>query len=287
VVTAFAFAIGVFVAGLLVVVAALTGVIPPPKPKPARSEAEQITQIPLRAGLAIGGFFVVLLTTGWPVGATFAMIGGALLPTFATAKRRRRESIDRVEAIASWAESLRDTIVASAGMQQAIKTTAANPPHAIRREVKDLARRLEHQSLMQALRMFAADIRHPAADIVVASLLLATTRHAGNLQGVLRMTARAARDSAAMLRQIEAGRTRIYSQARLVGWVTAAMLVFLIVTQRDFLSPFDSFGGQLAMGVVGLAFLGSGIAIYHLGRPVEQRRVFDNVDHWEAERAMT
>ena len=278
----FALFVALVVGGAVLTAAAATGAIAPRRRSSNTSGTalSSIDFLPLRLALAGGGFIGVLLATGWPVAAFFSMVGGLLLPTFATAKRRRRESIERVEAIATWVESLRDTMSASAGMQQAIRTTAKNPPKPIYDEVKDLALRLEHQSVNEALRRFAADLRHPASDMVVAALILASSRHAGSLQGIMRMTARAARDSASMLRQVEAGRTRTYSQARLVGWATGAMLTFLVVTRRSFLEPFDTFSGQLAMTVVCLAFLGSGYALYQLGRPADPDRVFDNIEYW-------
>lgn len=265
------------VAGALVFAAAATGYIEPPKPKAAKG-GSAIDNLPQRLLFALGGMFGVALFTGWPVGAFFALIGGFLLPTFAAAKKKRRESIERVEAIASWVESLRDTMAASAGIQQAIKSSAQNPPRAIRTEVKDLALRLQHQTTEDSLRRFAGDLRHPASDLVVSALLLASSRRAGSLQEVLRSTARSARDSASMLRHVEAGRTRVYSQARTVGWATAALLVFLVGAKRDYVRPFDSFDGQLVIGLVCLLFLGSGTWIYRLGKPVDPHRVFDNID---------
>ena len=57
-------------------------------------------------------------------------------------------------------------------------------------------------------------------DMVVSCLVLASSRSAGSLAPVLAKTAQAARDSASMMRQIDAGRRASQSQAKLVAIVT-------------------------------------------------------------------
>lgn len=279
--TRFAVTVMLLVGGLVLVVAALAGVLPEPRPRVKSDDEAEIEGITSRVVLALIGVVAMFMTTGWPVAMMYAGVAGYFMPTFAMAKRRRREAIDRIESIATWTESLRDTMAASAGLQEALRTSARVAPVPIRTEVRDLALRLQHQTTSSALRQFAGDMKHPLSDLVVASLVLASSKHGGSLQSVLLMTARAARDSAAMMRQVEAGRTRIYSQARMAGWVSFLMIGFLVMTQQDFLRPFDTFGGQIALLFVGGAFLGSGIAVYRMSRPVDPRRVFADIEAWD------
>lgn len=234
----------------------------------------------LRLGLGAAAFVIVLLVTRWPVAAGYAAVSGFLFPTMAAASRNRREAIERVESIAVWTESLRDTMAASAGIQEALRLSARVAPAPIRTEVRDLSVRLQHQSVARSLRRFAADMHHPLSDMVVASLILATSQHAGSLQGVLAMTAKGARDSALMWRQVETSRTRTYSQSRLAGWISFLVIAFLVVAQREFLTPFDSIGGQIALFFICGIFFVSGVALYRLGRPGEPRRVFAGIEQW-------
>jgi Flp pilus assembly protein TadB len=265
------------VIGLLVAVAGFRGLLPR---LDQRGPVGDVGQLPLRLVLGAGGFAGLLVLTGWPIAAAYGALGGMLLPTLRSAKRQRREVIERVEAIAVWAESLRDTMAASAGIQEAIRTSARVAPAPIRTEVRNLALRLQHQPVQQALRRFAAELAHPLSDMVVASLILAATRQAGSLQGVLAVTAKAARDSATMWRQIEGRRARIYSQARLAGWVSALMILFLILFRRSFLEPYDGLGGQIALVFIGGIFLVSGITLYALSQPSNPRRVFKAIETW-------
>jgi tight adherence protein B len=244
-----------------------------------------LDHIGLRLALGAAAFIALLALTGWPVAALYGAMSGFFFPTLAVAKRRRREAVDRIEAIAVWVESLRDTTAASAGIQEALRLSARVAPAPVRTEVRDLALRLQHHSVAQSLRRFAADMKHPLADMVVASLILATGKHAGSLQGVLAMTAKGARDSASMWRQIESSRTRTYAQSRLAGWISFSLIVFLILTRRSFLEPFDSFGGQIALAIIGGAFFLSGVALYRLGRPVDPRRLFAGVERSTPDRS--
>jgi hypothetical protein len=265
-------------AGLLIIIAGWRGILP--QGSETAPTGMRVDNIPLRLGLGTAGLLITFIVTGWPVAAFYGGLGGYLLPTLAAAKRHRRETVDRVEAIATWVESLRDTMAASAGIQEAIRASAPVAPGPVRSEVRNLSLRMQHQSVAQSLRSFAADMTHPLSDMVVASLILATSRQAGSLQDVLAVTAKGARDSAAMWRQVESRRARTYSQARLAGWVSFLLILFLVVARRGFLEPFDSFGGQIAMFFIGAIFFASGISIYLLSRPTEPRRLFSGIENW-------
>ncbi len=77
------------------------------------------------------------------------------------------DEIAKVEAIATWTEQIRDTMHASAGLQQSLVATASNGPAPIRSELADFARRAPRGDLSGALRQLGADLNHPAADLVI------------------------------------------------------------------------------------------------------------------------
>lgn len=267
--------------GLLLIVAGERGLLPRFERKTKRGPNDTSSDhMTLRVVLGAAGFVLAFALTRWPVAALYCGIGGLCLPTLALARRRRREAVERVEAIAAWAESLRDTMAASAGIQEALRASARVAPAPIQTEVRDLALRLQHQSVSRSLRRFAADMAHPLSDMIVASLLLATSRHAGSLQPVLAQTAKAARDSAAMSRQVESRRARTYSQARLAAWISALMVLFLVLARRAFLAPYDTVGGQIALIVICGVFFLSGLSLYLLARPVQPRRLFSGIENW-------
>jgi len=236
--------------------------------------------IPLRA--LLGGVlgFLAFTFTSWPVAGFYGFLAGFLGPSQWIATRKRRESIERVEAIATWIETLRDTMAASAGLQEALRLSGAVAPQPIRPEVRAMVARLQHQSVAQALRRFAGDMKHPLADQIVASIILSSMRSAGSLRPILALTSAAARDTGAMWRQVESLRSSSYQQARLSMVISIGLMVLMVAQNRDFLTPFDSGGGQVALFIIFGVFFGSAAVLYRMGRPTVPDRVLAGIERW-------
>ncbi len=269
-----------FALGVLVVAAGAAGRLPDLSELSSGGGQQEFGYPAASLALGLVGFIAMFLFTGWIVVGVYGAIGGLLLPTLVMAKRRRREEIARIEAIASWIESVRDTMAASAGMQQALQVSARVAPAPIRDEVRAMASRLQHQSTNEVLRRFAGDLKHPLSDMVVASLILASTRHAGSLRTVLAGTAKTARETAAMWREVEASRARIFAQARMAGWVTALMMGFMVAANRELLAVYDTFTGQVVLTVILGIFVAANYAMYRIAKPPAARRVFDDIERW-------
>lgn len=257
--------------GLLVVTAGLAGVQWRPRwPAVPRWNADRVL---LRAGLGAAGFVGAWLATGWPAGAMVAATGGLVLPSLAGARSRRAEGVARIEAIAAWAEQLRDVMAAASGIQEAIVVTAPLAPASIATEVGRLAEALSRRErLGPALAAFAEEVSHPLADMVVTSLALASDRQ-GRLGEVLGEVARSARQTANMRLRVEAARARTYVTTRLIVGITAAIGIWLVVFRRDYLAPFDTAAGQVMVVVIGAIFAGAGAVMARMARPVEPARL--------------
>lgn len=209
-----------------------------------------VTRLSISAAVGV----LVILITGW-------LVAGVLAGAFAFVARRlfgsnarQKASIERTEAVAAWAEMLRDTMAGAAGIEQAITATANAAPAAIRPEVKALARRLERQSLQSSLRAFADDVEHPTADLVVASLTLASQKHAKRVGELLGSLAVAARQDATMRLRVDAGRARTRTSTRVVVGATLGMAGGMLLLNRGYLEPYNSVAGQFMLAVVGGLF---------------------------------
>ncbi len=227
----------------------------------------------LRAGLAAAGMLVGAVVCRWPVAVVWLGVLGAALPSLVGAKAQRSASIARAEAVAGWAEMVRDTMAGGSQIEQALSSTAAVAPPMISDQVNALVSRMFRQDLDAALVAFSEEVADPASDVVVASLLLASRSRAGDLASVLGHAAEAARASAAMRLRIEASRARTYTAARLILGITAVYTVGLLVFDRPYLEPFGTPAGQVA-----LVFIGSVVAvgltgIARLGREPAQERL--------------
>ena len=213
--------------------------------------------------------------TRWLVGGVLAGLAVWALPAMLMgAERARAARLRRLEAIATWTESLRDTLSAAAGLEQTIMATAPTAPAAIRPQVIGLAEALRRGvRLPDALRAFATDLADPVADTVVAALLLASTQGAGKLAEPLGLLAAATREDVAAQRRVERSRAKAATDARMIIGTTLAMAVGLVVFNRGFLAPYDSTTGQIMLPFVGLLFAIGFRWLHRLSRQAEPDRV--------------
>jgi tight adherence protein B len=251
--------------GLALIWAGWRGVDLPRRTRPAaRPKVERAN---LRIGLAVGAAVVVGAATGWPVGAVLAALAGWGAPGLLPGTRGRSELVGRVEAIAGWAEMLRDTMAGAAGLEQAITATAPVAPLPIRAEVATLAVRLEGERLAPALRAFAEEVADPTCDLVVAALVLAAEHQAQRLGELLGSLAQAARDQATMRLRVEAGRARTRTSVKVIVGATGGLVLGLAVLNRGYLAPYDSAVGQLVLLLVGAVFAGAFVWLAKMTRP--------------------
>ena len=242
--------------GLWLFIGALAGWQLLPTRQQVAVRLERLQQATARFGLAVLIAVVVLVVTRWPVAAVLAGLGTVLAPRLLGGSRARQAAIDKTEAIASWAESVRDTMAAAAGLEEALTATAVAPPAAIAPEVRRLAERLRHQRLTDALASFGDELDHPSSDLVVAALTIAARMEAADLGSLLSRLAVSIRDDATMRVKVEVGRQRLRTSAKIILGSVAATVVMLMVLNRSYLDAYDSLLGQLMLAVVGGVFAG-------------------------------
>ncbi len=128
---------------------------------------------------------IVGLVTHWPVGAA---IGGAVGWTLRSALQptTSRRVVDRLEALATWIEALRDSVAAHRGLLAAIESTERSAPPAIKAPVARLIVRIKSGTALDAaLYAFAAELGDAAADEAIAPLILAARFGGSDLGGLL------------------------------------------------------------------------------------------------------
>ena len=226
-----------------------------------------------RAALVVFAGAVVWVITGWPAAGGLAGAATAIAPMLIGSRRRRRELEERTEGLASWAEMLRDTISAHAGLREAIAVTARVAPTPIRRQVQALSVRAERESLPVALRRFASEVEDPVADLIVTALVIAAERQAQRLSDLLAEIAASARQQAAMRMRIETGRARTYASSRALVVITLGLAVSLMLFSPKFMSPYDSATGQLVMLGIGALFAGALWGLVRMSRPAPAPRL--------------
>ncbi|MFD7169249.1 type II secretion system F family protein [Streptomyces violascens] len=193
--------------------------------------------------------------TGWPVAALLTLVGVLALPRLLGPDRQAAGRTATLEAVAVWAEMLRDTLSAAAGLEQAILATAPVAPPALREETARLAARIEEgQPLGQALRGFADEVDDATCDMVTAALVMAAERQACQLAVLLGQLAAATREQVAMRLKVEAGRGRVRTSVRVITCTTLGLAGGLVVLNRSYLGPYATAQGQLVLAAVGGLF---------------------------------
>jgi tight adherence protein B len=177
-------------------------------------------------------------------------------------------AIERIEAVATWTEMLQATLTASAGLIQAIMTTAPLTPLSIRPATTRLAGRLgAGMQPRDALFQFADELEDPSADRVVCALVLATAARAQRLGDLLAALAESTRDEVALCLRVETSRASVRSGVRTVLVFSVSFALVLVVLAHTYLAPFGTTRGQVVLAVVGVLYAVGLTLMVHLSRP--------------------
>ncbi|KQY64683.1 MULTISPECIES: type II secretion system F family protein [unclassified Nocardioides] len=245
--------------GVLLLVHALT---PRPAERVAAAPSQLLAQLK-GAGrtlpLAIGAGLLVLLLTQWIVVALACAALVLFWDRLFGGTRAAREGVARIEALAAWTESLRDTVAGAVGLEQAIPATAHAASPAIASDLFALSDRLRVRvPLPMALQRFADDMDDSGADLIIAALILNSRLRGPGLRGVLTSLAGSARQELEMRQRVNAGRRSTQRSVQIVVGVTIAFVVGLALFNPAYVEPYGSPVGQLVLLVV-LAFFAAGI----------------------------
>lgn len=241
-----------FVAGLMLMVAGLRGRLPH---EPAGHQS-------LHLGDAVGVGLVACLVgvvvaavTGWPVAGLAAVVGVVALRRAFRADTRPPQ-LQMVDALATWPEMLRDSLLAGGhGLQTVIRATAPAAPLALRSDVVQLAEDCRVMSFHQALDAFAGRVAHPLCDKIVLGLKV---QGGEGVAAVLTSIATTARREADLYRRIDAGRSTEVLAAKCIVGITLGVTALLMLGSRAFLAFYDTVLGQAALAVV-IAVITAGV----------------------------
>ena len=216
------------------------------------------------AAAALGGV-VAYLTTGWLVAGLLTVGFIAWLPRAIAMRATQGVELAKIEAIASWAEMIRDNIAGSAGLEQSLIASAAVSPRAIAPELRRFSNRLDRMPTVDALTRLGAELDHPSADLVVVALANAAQMEARELGPLLGRLAETIRGDVRMRLRVEVGRARIRTSAQIVVATTVVTIAFLFVFSRQLLEAYDSTIGQLWLVLVAGVFALGGWLLHSFG----------------------
>lgn len=252
--------LGAVAAGGLVL---LVDALRPKEPSRVAAEPSRLRQRLGGAGqrlpIAAGAFLLTLLLTRWVVAAVAAGALALLWDSLFGGGRQARVAVARVEALAAWTESLRDTVAGAVGLEQAIPSTVHAASPVIQPQLQALSDRLRVRvPLPEALQRFADDLDDSGADLIVAALILNSRLRGPGLRQVLSSLAESARDELDMRQRVNAGRRSTQRSVQIVVGVTVVAVVGLRLFNPSYVAPYGTTVGQVVLVVV-LAFFAAGI----------------------------
>lgn len=241
--------------GIWLLVAALIGWAPGRRIGP--SLTQRLSPAELGRRLAIGAVLaaLALLLTGWIVIAVGVAVLGFFGPALFGGARQGRTEVARVEALASWTESLRDTIAGAVGLEQAIPASYHAAAPVLKPPLALLIDRLRtREPLPDALIKFGNDLNDAGADLILAALVLNARLRGPGLRDVLTALSQAAREEMDMRNRIEASRASTRRSVQIITILTLIVVFGLRFLNPEYVQPYDSVAGQVTLAVVCAVF---------------------------------
>jgi Flp pilus assembly protein TadB len=238
-------------AGIFVLAVALRGL--PPQPPGSHSDKFQRWRSGLvgpHGAVALAAGIVVLIATGWLVAAAGVValvlgwrgLGGA-------AEERRATA--RLEGLATWTESLRDTIAGAVGLEQAIPASLRIASPTLAEPLARLIDRLHTRVPMaDALRRFADDLDDAGSDLIIAALIINARLRGPGLRDLLGALSASVREELDMRRKVTAQRRSTRRSVQIVVGVSVGLALVLAVTNRGYVRYYSGILGELVLAAV-------------------------------------
>jgi len=184
----------------------------------------------------VAGIGLALLVLAWRT------LGGAA---------GERRAMARLEALATWTESLRDTIAGAVGLEQAIPSSLRVAAPSLQEPLARLVDRLHTRVPMpEALRRLADDLDDPSADLIIGALIINARLRGPGLRDLLGALSTAVREELDVRRKINAERRTTRRSAQIVVLVSVGLALGLAVLNPGYVHVYDSPLGQLVLAVV-------------------------------------
>jgi Flp pilus assembly protein TadB len=241
---------GVAGAGLLLLVVAIRGLPVRPQTGPGKLELWLRDIMGWRGAIAVILGVVTLAATGWVV----AGIGVALLAlgwrSLGGAVNERR-SMNRLEGLAVWTESLRDTIAGAVGLEQAIPSSLRVAAPSLKGPLENLVDRLHTRVPMpDALHRFADELNDPSADLIIAALIINARLRGPGLRDLLGALSSSVREELDMRRRVFSDRRSTRRSVQIVVGISVGLALGMAIFNRGYVHVYDSPLGQLVLIIV-------------------------------------
>ena len=224
--------------------------------------------------LAISGAagFVVAAASGWLVALPLAPALALGLPRLLALPKPR--DVEIMEALDRWVRSLAAALTTGKSIADAIRISRRTAPPLLRDELNLLVARLNNRwDTHEALLRFADALDSPDADAVLAALILASNRGTNGASVTLAALADSLQATLQGRRAIEVERSKPYVLVRQVTVISLGTLLVAFAVSPDFFAAYRTGFGQLVLGVLLLAYVGSLLLMRRKAQQRERPRI--------------
>ena len=221
----------------------------------ARLDPRRLTGQAPRVAVCAAGAAGLAAWTSWPIMTVIGFLALWHLPRVLGPDRASQHAIELSDAVATFAEMLRDTLSAAAGLQQAVLASAPLAPEPITEPCAALAERVEGgMPLAEAMALWADQVADRHADVVAGCLIIASRRQSGSTAAVLNAVAASAREQASIRRRAVASQAKPRTSVRVTICVVLALFGVLMFGNPPFMDPYGSLLGQVVLTVAASVF---------------------------------
>jgi len=265
------------------VVAALVGWSTPPPERRSRSrwrDSAWLRRLGPRRVVAIAGWVVAgtvaASLTGWAMLAVLGPLLGVGVP-YLLGKPVDRE-LDLLQALDRWVRSLAAILPTGRSIGDAIRLSVRQAPDVLMEPLTLLVQRLDDRwTVQQALHGMADDLDSADVDAVIAALALSAERGGTGAQATLSALADAIQDRLRALREIQTERAKPRIVVRQVTVITLVVLAGALLLGGGFFEPYRTPTGQVLLGALIAAYLGSLLLLRRMAQPRPRQRILRRV----------
>ena len=260
--------------GIALVVTGLFSTTAPAKRMAFTKQIDTVTRQSALFALVGGG--LVGLLTWWPVGV---LIGAGVGWTLRSSLTQNSSSkvTKRLDALATWIETLRDSVASHRGLVAAIESTVSAAPKTLRPNIEALVVRIRSGiPVDRAFEQLAAELGDSAADEAIAPLILAARFGGTDLANLLGQAATNTRTHLALWQRTELARSKPRREMRIVLMVTLGFIGLAFTAGHSYMAAFGTFDGQIALLLIAGLFASGFAMMNRLSKPQQMPRLFSS-----------
>ena len=236
-----------------------------------RFRARTSRRLWLAVGCLVAGT-VAAIVTGVPLLALLVPGLGLALPTLLG--RPHNAGLDLLQALDKWVRALLAVLPTGRSVGDALRLSARQAPAVLSGPLGLLVERLDNRwALDQALLAMADELDSADGDAVIAALTLAAERGGTGIEATLSALADSLQERLRALREIEAERTKPWLAVRQVSFIMLVVLTAALVFSGGFFAPYSTPAGQVVLGLLTLAYLGTLAVLRRLAVPRARQRI--------------